>query len=345
MKAPIRAVRVLVALCAALSLLTVGGCGAWSPSPSRPWPGSWLESGREPLGDGARIMVPNTAGGGYDTTARTVARVFREAGIASDVQVFNLPGAGGTVGLRRLVNERGNGSLALQMGLGVLGAAHVSGSTASVAQTTPLARLLAESEAVVVAADSPYRTVGDLVAAWRAHPGRMRVGGGSSVGGPDELFPMQFAKAVGIDPGKVAYVAYDGGGGDLLPALLDGEVDFATSGLGEFLDQIRAGQLRVLAVTGARPVAALPGVPTLRSAGIDLVFDNWRGIVAPPGIGDEERRRWIDALTALHDTPEWKAELARHGWTDTFATGDAFAAFLAREDRAIGRLVAQFGLE
>ncbi|MCI3242842.1 Bug family tripartite tricarboxylate transporter substrate binding protein [Streptomyces spinosisporus] len=323
--------RALSGILGALLMLTAGACDV------RPG------AGDRPL-DGLRIMVPNTAGGGYDTTARTVARVLEETSTASDVQVFNLPGAGGTVGLQRIVDEWGNKDLALQMGLGVVGATHVSHGTATVEQTTPIARLIDEPGAIVVRKDSPYRTIGDLIGAWRKDPAGLRVGGGSSPGGPDHLLPMELARTIGIDPRKVHYVAYDGGGGDLLPALLDGKVDFATSGFGEFLDQIDAGQLRVLAVTSERPVAALHGVPTLKASGIPLVFDNWRGIVAPPGIGAAARRRWIDALTTLHGSRQWKAELTRHGWTDAFATGDTFKAFLARQDRAVAGLVAELGL-
>ncbi|MET8978864.1 tripartite tricarboxylate transporter substrate binding protein [Streptomyces sp. NPDC004539] len=295
--------------------------------------------------DGLRIMVPNTPGGGYDTTARVMARVMDRTGIAPDVQVFNLPGAGGTVGLRRTVNERGNGRLALQMGLGVVGASHLTRPEATVADTTPLARLIEEASAVVVPDASPYRSVGELVDAWRADPARVTVGGGSSPGGPDHLLPMRLAKTVGIVPKRVRYVSYDGGGGELLPALLDGTVSFGTSGFGEFLPQIEAGQLRVLAVTGARPVEALPGVPTLKSAGIDLEFINWRGIVAPPGISSGDRKRWVEALTALHETPQWRAELARRGWTDAFLTGDAFRVFLEEQDAFVATLVTQLGLD
>jgi putative tricarboxylic transport membrane protein len=292
-----------------------------------------------------RIMVPNTPGGGYDTTARTAARVMDETHIAPDVQVFNLPGAGGTVGLQRIVDERGNGDLALQMGLGVVGASHEAKAKVTVARTTPIARLIEEAGAVVVRKDSPYRTVGDLITAWRRAPERLAVGGGSSPGGPDYLLPMELAKTVGIDPRKVDYVGYGGGGGDLLPALLDGEVDFATSGLGEFLDQVDSGQLRVLAVTGEHPVEPLAGVPTLKSSGIDLVFSNWRGIVAPPGISDADRQRWVDALTELHRSSRWQAELDRHGWTDAFATGDTFAAYLTQQDKLVASLAASLGRE
>ncbi|WJD95825.1 Bug family tripartite tricarboxylate transporter substrate binding protein [Streptomyces antimycoticus] len=324
--------RALSGLLAAVLSLFVGACGTW--------PGSGGTAD-----DGLRILVPNTPGGGYDTTARTVARVLEETGSASDMEVFNLPGAGGTVGLQRTVDERGNGRLALQMGLGVLGAAHVQGAKVTIARTTPIARLIEEPEAVVVRKDAPYRTLTDLVARWRENPGGVTVGGGSSLGGPDHLLPMALAGAVGIQPKKVRYAAYDGGGGDLLPALLDGRVDFATSGIGEFLDQIAAGQLRVLAVTSGRPVAALPRVPTLKAAGIDLVFDNWRGIVAPPGISSADRERWIRVLTALHTSRQWKAELTRHGWTDAFTTGGAFATYLARQDKAVAELVGHLGLD
>ncbi|MEU5090594.1 tripartite tricarboxylate transporter substrate binding protein [Streptomyces sp. NPDC021356] len=313
-------------------LLASSGCGVWPVG------------GHKPV-QGLRIAVPNTPGGGYDTTARTAARVMEEAGIASDVQVFNLPGAGGTVGLQRIVNERGNGDLALQMGLGVVGASHVAKAKVTVARTTPIARLIEEAGAVVVRKDSPYRTIQQLITAWRKAPGRLRVGGGSSPGGPDHLLAMELAKAVGIDPKKVGYVAYDGGGGNLLPSLLDGKVDFATSGFGEFLDQIGSGQLQVLAMTGDRPVKPLPGVPTLKSSGIDLVFANWRGVVAPPGISDADRKRWTDVLTALHNSPRWKAELFRHGWTDVFATGDTFRSYLDQQDKLVTDLVAQLGLE
>lgn len=325
-------IRALSGLLAAVLSLFVGACGTW--------PGSGGTAD-----DGLRILVPNTPGGGYDTTARTVARVLEETGSASDMEVFNLPGAGGTVGLQRTVDERGNGRLALQMGLGVLGAAHVQGAKVTIARTTPIARLIEEPEAVVVRKDAPYRTLTDLVAGWRENPGGVTVGGGSSLGGPDHLLPMALAGAVGIQPKKVRYAAYDGGGGDLLPALLDGRVDFATSGIGEFLDQIAAGQLRVLAVTSGRPVAALPRVPTLKAAGIDLVFDNWRGIVAPPGISSADRERWIRVLTALHTSRQWKAELTRHGWTDAFTTGGAFATYLARQDKAVAELVGHLGLD
>ncbi|MEU5788115.1 tripartite tricarboxylate transporter substrate binding protein [Micromonospora purpureochromogenes] len=322
---------------AAATALALGACGATADKNE----GSSGGDGKPATG--LRIMVPNTPGGGYDTTARTAAKVMEDAKIATGVQVFNLPGAGGTVGLQRTVNEKGNGKLAMQMGLGVVGASYTSKSSATLTQTTPLAKLIEEAGAIVVPKDSPYKTIQDLVTAWKANPKGIAVGGGSSPGGPDHLLPMQLAKTVGIDPRQVNFVSYDGGG-ELLPAVLGGKVAFGASGFGEFLDQVEAGQLRVLAVTSEAPIDALKDVPTLKSAGIDLVFTNWRGIVAPPGISDADKKVWIDALTKMHESDEWKAELAKRGWTDAFVTGDQFATFLTEQDKSVADLLKQLGL-
>ncbi|EEP71907.1 secreted protein [Micromonospora sp. ATCC 39149] len=328
---------VLVMGVAAVTALALGACGATADSAK-----GGSGGGGGPA-TGLRIMVPNTPGGGYDTTARTAAKVMEDAKIATGLQVFNLPGAGGTVGLQRTVNEKDNGKLAMLMGLGVVGASYTSKSQATLTQTTPLAKLIEEAGAIVVPKDSPYRTIGDLVTAWKANPKGLAVGGGSSPGGPDHLLPMQLAKTVGIDPRQVNYVSYDGGG-ELLPALLGGKVAFGASGFGEFLDQVEAGQLRVLAVTSEAPVEALKDVPTLKASGIDLVFTNWRGIVAPPGISDADKQVWIDALTRMHESAQWKAELTKRGWTDAFVTGDAFATFLTEQDRSVADLLKQLGL-
>jgi putative tricarboxylic transport membrane protein len=322
---------------ALVALVTATACGATAEKSDT----SNADSGKPATG--LRLMVPNTAGGGYDTTARTAAKVMDDAKIATGVQVFNLPGAGGTVGLQRIVNEKGNGKLAMQMGLGVVGATYTSKSKATLTQTTPIAKMIEEAGAIVVPKNSPYKTIQDLVTAWKANPKGLAVGGGSSPGGPDHLLPMQLAQAVGINPKDVNFVSYDGGG-ELLPALLGNKIAFGASGFGEFLDQVESGQVRVLAVTSEQPIEALKDVPTLKSSGIDLVFTNWRGIVAPPEISAEDKQVWVDALTKMHDSPEWKAELAKRGWTDAFVTGDAFATFLTDQDKAVADILTKLGL-
>ncbi|MEV5410382.1 tripartite tricarboxylate transporter substrate binding protein [Thermopolyspora sp. NPDC052614] len=331
---------ILLGVLAALSMVAVGACGATARKQDGAAVGASAAS--EPFG-GLRIMVPNTPGGGYDTTARTAAKVMEDTGITSGIQVFNLPGAGGTVGLQRMINEKGNGRLAMLMGLGVVGASYTSKSAATLTQTTPIAKLIEEAGAIVVAKDSPYRTIGDLVKDWKKDPKKVAVGGGSLPGGPDHLLAMRLAKAVGIEPKRVNYISYDGGG-ELLPAILGGKVGFGVSGYSEFLDQVEAGTLRVLAVSSAEPIDVIKDVPTLKASGIDLLFTNWRGIVAPPGIGDADEKTWIDAVTRMHDSQAWKTELTKRGWTDSFVTGADFAAYLAEQDKSVAAILSELGL-
>ena len=115
------------------------------------------------------------------------------------------------------------------MGLGVVGGVYTNKSEATLEQTTPVARLTEEPEIVVVAKDSPYQTFDQLLAAWKADPGKVSVGGGSSPGGPDHLAPMLMAQAAGIDPKQVNFVSFDGGG-ELLAAVLGGQVGSASPG-------------------------------------------------------------------------------------------------------------------
>ncbi|OKJ53612.1 C4-dicarboxylate ABC transporter substrate-binding protein [Streptomyces sp. CB02009] len=303
-------------------------------------PGSGSDTGtRIP---GLRFMVPNTPGGGYDITARTAAKNAEEADLTGDIEVFNLPGAGGTVGLTRLVGERGNGRLAMSMGLGVVGAVHTNETPRTLGDTTPIARLTEEQDIVVVGKDSPYKTIGELLTAWKANPGKLPVGGGSSPGGPDHLAPMLMAQAAGIAPKEVNYVPFDGGG-ELLASILGDKVAFGVSGVGEYLDQIKAGELRLLAVTGPKRVPGLDA-PTLREAGLDTEFTNWRGIVAPPGLSDAEREKLVTLVTELHDSPQWRESLKTHGWNDAFLPGDEFGTFLAEQDRRVGSVLKELGL-
>ncbi|MGZ8177809.1 Bug family tripartite tricarboxylate transporter substrate binding protein [Williamsia sp. SKLECPSW1] len=296
-------------------------------------------------GDGLhrlRMMVPNSPGGGYDLTARTAVKIMEDSDITGRVEVFNVIGAGGTVAMARLMNESGNNDLMMMMGLGVVGATYTNGSKARVSGATPLAKMVEEPEGILVPADSPYKNVGDFVRAWKANPGSVTIGGGSSPGGPDHLFPMETAETVGVDPTEVNYISYDGGG-DLLTALLGNKIAAGTSGLGEYVDQIEAGQVRVLAVSGSERVAGVDA-PTLREAGIDLEFTNWRGVLAPPGLSDKAREAMVTALTELHATTEWSEAMTKNGWTDAFQTGPAFAQFLRDQDERVQSTLTGLGL-
>ncbi|TDO11839.1 putative tricarboxylic transport membrane protein [Mycobacterium sp. BK086] len=314
---------------AVISTLLLAGCG--------------VTRGDDPSGlHRLRMMVPNSPGGGYDLTARTAVKIMEDQDITGRVEVFNVLGAGGTVAMARLMNERGNDDLMMTMGLGVVGATYTNGSKIKASDATALAKLIEDPGAIFVPADSPFKTVADFVAAWKADPSKITIGGGSSPGGPDHLFPMELAKAVGVEPKRVNFVTYDGGG-DLLTALLGKKITVGTSSPGELIDQIEAGQLRVLAVSSEQRVQGVDS-PTLKEAGIDLTFANWRGVLAPPGISDTAKQQMVKVLEEMHGTQQWRDALAKNGWTDAFVTGPAFEQFLTDQDNRVSSTLTELGL-
>lgn len=292
------------------------------------------------------MWIPNSPGGGYDQTGRAAVGVLEAEEITGGtMEVTNILGAGGSVALTRLIGEEGNEHLLMTVGLGVVGSAYSFGLDYKLTDATPIAQLIEDQEGVLVPAGSPFRTIDDFVTAWQEDPRSVVVGGGSSPGGPDHLFPMQLAEAVGVEPSQVRYVPYDGGG-PLTSALLGDKIQVGFSGLGEFEGQIAAGELRVLAVSGEERLTgeSVKDAPTLVESGIDLVFTNWRGVLAPPGISDSRRDELVAYVEEMHGTPAWEAVLAKNGWIDEFKTGDEFGAFLEDQDARVASTLEEVGL-
>ncbi len=292
------------------------------------------------------MIIPNSPGGGYDLTGRAAVRVMVDDDVTGgDFTVDNVIGAGGAAAMTSLMGRAGDEHTMMTVGLGVVGSTYSFASTYDLLDATPLAQLMSEPEGVLVPADSPFKTVEEFVEAWKADPGSFAIGGGSSPGGPDHLFPMQLADEVGIDPNDVNYVSYDGGG-PLTSALLGGKIDAGFSGPAEFVGQIEDGELRMLAVSGDErsPQEAFADVPTLTESGIDLVFLNWRGVLAPPEISDQRRAELIGYLEEMHETDEWKEQLETNGWTDDFKTGDDFTTFIEEQDARVSGTLEELGL-
>ncbi|MEK7401101.1 MAG: tripartite tricarboxylate transporter substrate-binding protein [Gemmatimonadota bacterium] len=287
------------------------------------------------------IVAPAAPGGGWDQTARAMQQVFRATGLAASIQVVNTAGAAGTIGLARFVNsEAGHSNALLVTGLVMVSGIVTNNSPVTLAHATPIARLSGEYEVIVVPASSPYKTLADLVAAFRANPRSVSWGGGSA-GGTDEILIRMIAAKVGVTPDGANYIAYSGGG-QALASVLGAHVSAAVSGLGEFGSQIESGALRALAISSD---ARLPNstIPTLREQGVDVVLLNWRGIVAPPGITRAERASLIDLTRRMATSPEWKGTMARAGWADIYMEGDAFARFITDETRRVAPIVASAG--
>jgi putative tricarboxylic transport membrane protein len=289
-----------------------------------------------------RIIAPAAPGGGWDQTARVMQQVLQRAGIVRTSSVDNIPGAAGTIGLARFIGaERGNNDVLMVSGLIMLGAIVTHASPVTLREVTPIARLTGEYEAIVVPAASPFRSLGDLVRAFRERPESISWGGGSA-GGSDQMLAGLVADAVGVSPRRVNYIAFSGGG-ESMSAILGGQVSAGINGLAEFAPQIEAGTVRVLGISSAE---RLPGVvaPTLREQGVDVEFENWRSLVAPPGINSVDRERLEKAVDAMVRSAEWREALQRYRWIDRYLTGDEFDRFSQAEDRRVQAILTKLGL-
>jgi putative tricarboxylic transport membrane protein len=198
-------------------------------------------------------MAPAAPGGGWDQTARSMQEALTAEGISGNVQVVNVPGAGGTIGLAQFVQEaNGDPSKLIVGGYVMVGAILTNKSPVTLEQVTPIARLTGEYEVIVVPAASEIQTMDDLVAKLKADPGSVSWAGGSA-GGTDHITAGLVAKTVGVDPKQVNYIAFSGGG-EALAAVLGNQVTVGISGYGEFQSQVEAGALRVIGVSA--PTAA-----------------------------------------------------------------------------------------
>jgi putative tricarboxylic transport membrane protein len=286
------------------------------------------------------IMAPADPGGGWDSTARAMSSAVEGADLAKRATVTNVPGAGGTIGLAQLANEKSTSYL-MVMGLVMIGAIETSGSPATLEDATPIARLTAEDEIVVVPADSPYKTIKDLGDDLAARGRKVAIAGGSA-GGTDHIVAGLLTKAAGAQPSDLNYVAFSGGG-ESLAALLGNKVAAGISGVSEYAEQIKAGKLRALAVAGPERVDGIDA-PTLKEGGYDVELINWRGVVAPKGISKEDAAKLTEVVTEMHDSPEWKKALETNGWTDTFQTGPEFESFIRDEEQTTSTVLKDLGL-
>jgi putative tricarboxylic transport membrane protein len=265
--------------------------------------------------------------------------VLRETGLARSVQVVNTPGAAGTIGLARFArSERGNANALLVTGLVMVSGIAANDSPVTLADVSPIARLSGEYEVIVVPASSRFRSLGELVAAFRASPRAVSWGGGSA-GGTDEILVRLLADRVGVEATAINYIAYSGGG-QALASVLGAHVSAAVSGLGEFAAQIESGELRALAISAPERVAGI-AIPTFREQGVDVALLNWRGVVGPPGLTRAEQRELEDLVGRMAATTEWKAALRRNGWADIYMRADDFRRFLTDETARVAPLVAR----
>jgi putative tricarboxylic transport membrane protein len=289
-----------------------------------------------------KVMAPAAPGGGWDQTARAMQQALVAAKIARSVQVTNVAGAGGSVGIAQFVNgAKGDGNQMMVNGFVMVGALAMNKSPVTLEQVTPIARLTEEIQVIVVPANSPIKTAKDLAEAVKKDVAKVTFAGGSA-GGVDHIMAALFVGATGADASKVNYVAFSGGG-ESLAAILGGKVTAGISGVSEYEGQIKAGKLRPIGVTSPE---RLPGVdvPTFKEQGIDLVLTNWRSVFGAPGITDAQKKALGELVEKLVKTKSWKEILKQKGWVDAYMPGDEFAKFLVAEQTRVTGVMKTVGL-
>jgi putative tricarboxylic transport membrane protein len=292
--------------------------------------------------EGLEIVAPASPGGGWDQTARAMQAALEEEGLASGVQVQNISGAGGTIGLAQFVTSKaGRDDALLVSGLIMVGGILTNDSPVTLDQVTPLARLTGEYEMIAVTADSPLKSMADLVAKLKADPGSVSWGGGSA-GGTDHILVGLIAKAVGADPTKVNYIAHSGGG-EAMSSILGGHVTAGVNGVAELMPQIEAGKLRPLAISSEERVPGLE-VPTLKEQGVDVALTNWRGVMAPPEIEDDEKQVLSGMIEGMVKSAAWQKTLQERGWIDMYQPAEEFATFLEEDQAKVEGTLKDIGL-
>jgi putative tricarboxylic transport membrane protein len=289
--------------------------------------------------DSVKMLIPANPGGGWDTTGRELAKAMQSSGAVKNVQFDNKGGAAGTIGLAQFVNSaKGDPSALMMGGMVMVGGIIQNKSAVNLSQVTPVARLTSEWEVIVVPANGP-KTLKGLLDKFKANPGSVSWGGGSA-GGTDHILAGLIAKAVGVEPAKVNYIPFKGGG-EAVSAIIGGHVTAGISGLSEFAQHVKSGKMRALAVSSPK---AIEGIPSLKEQGVDVELSNWRGIFAAPGITKAQRDELIAVVQKGVKSPAWQETLKRQDWTDFWLAGDAYGRYVEEENKRLGEILGDLSL-
>lgn len=289
-----------------------------------------------------KMMLPANPGGGWDSTGRALGKALQDAGVASSVTYENKGGAAGAIGLAQFVNGSKNDPNAMMvMGAVMLGGIITGKPPVTLKQVTPLARLTSEYNVFVLPPNSPYKNMAEVVAQLKKDPGSVKWGGGSR-GSTEHIAAAMIAKAVGVDPAKINYVAFRGGG-EAISAILGGNVTVGGSGVSEFAEYIASGKMKPIGVTSAQRLPSLD-VPTLKEQGIDVEIGNWRGVYGAPGLTQAQRDELVKKLEKATQSAAWKEALQKNDWTPAWLAGDEFGAFVDKEFASLQDTMSRAGM-
>ncbi len=290
--------------------------------------------------DSVKFMIGANPGGGFDQTGRSLGAAMIAAGVTKTATYDNKGGAGGTIGLTQFVNtDKGNPSALVVTGAVMVGAIETNKPPVTLKNATPIARLFADTMVITVPASSPIKSVKDLTTQLKANPGSVSWGGGSK-GSIDHILAGLIAKESGVDPKKINYVPFQGGG-EASASIMGGHVTVGIAGVSEFLPFIKSGKMRALAVTSKDRTA---DIPTLKEQGVNVEIYNWRGVYGAPGITPEQRKALVDAVVKATENQVWKETLAKNDWTPFLLTGDEFGKFVDAESARLGGTLRELGV-
>lgn len=289
------------------------------------------------------FVVPGGAGGGWDMTARGTGDVLMKEGLVNKVSFQNISGGGGGKAIAHMIETAAHQQDTLMVNSTPIVIRSLTGIfPQSFRDLTPVATIIADYGAIVVAGDSKYKNWAQVVADFKENPRKVKIAGGSARGSMDHLVIAAAFKGEGFDPRSVRYIAYDAGA-KAMAAVLSGETPLLSTGLGEVLEMSKSGVLRILAITAPERLAAAPEVPTLTEMGNNTVFANWRGFFASPGISKEKVAAWNKVFAKMYTTDRWAIVRDRNGWIDNYKPDQEFYTFLEQQELQMGDLMRELG--
>ena len=289
-----------------------------------------------------KMMLPANPGGGWDSTGRALGRALQDAGVASSVTYENKGGAAGAIGLAQFANSsKGDPHALMVMGAVMLGGIITAKPPVGLDRVTPIARLTSEYNVFVLPAGSPFKTMQDVVAQLKKDPGSVKWGGGSR-GATEHIAAAMIAREVGVDPARINYVAFRGGG-EATAAILGGNVTVGGSGYSEFSEYIAAGKMRAIGVTSGQRLKGVD-VPTLKEQGINVEIGNWRGVYGAPGIARAQRDALVAMVQKATRSAAWAEALQKNDWTPAWLAGDQFAEFVDAEFASLRATMVKSGM-
>jgi len=318
---------VMVALACALLAAPAAAQPAWKPDKS------------------VELIVGTSPGGGQDRTARTMQRILQERKLVDvAIAVTNRAGGGGAVALAYSHQHPGDGHF-LQVASPTLLTNHISGKGQhNWSDFSPISILFSEAIVFAVKADSPIKTGADLIAQLKKDPGSVAISTSTAAGNQYHIASVLVGRAAGVPANRLKVVIFNSGG-DAITALLGGHVQVTTASASNFIGHVKAGTLRVVAVSAPQRLAgALASVPVWKEFGVDLTLDQWRLVFGPPGLSAAQVTYWDGVLNRLVKTEDWKKELQNNLWDDIYKGPADTRKYLAAEYSETKAILTEIGL-